>query len=66
MLWKNIHSKALIVKHISMLLRRVLSAPGYLLIIIMTIPRLGQLIKSRRREIKESKVSDEAVFQKYS
>jgi GT2 family glycosyltransferase len=66
MLWKNIHSKALIAKHVSMLLRRVLSAPGYLLIIIMTIPRLGQLIKSRRREIKESKVSDEAVFQKYS
>jgi GT2 family glycosyltransferase len=66
MLWKNIHSKALISKHINMLIRRVLKSPGYILIIFMAITRIGQLIRSRRKELKECVVSDEAVFHKYS
>ncbi len=65
MLWKNIHSKALLTKHFNNLIRRALKSPGYMLIIFMTLPKLSRLIKARRREIKESVVSDEAVFQKY-
>lgn len=65
MLWKNIHSKAFMSKHINYLLRRIIKTPGYLLVIFMTFPKLNRLIKARRKEIKDSVVSDEAVFQKY-
>lgn len=65
MLWKNIHSKALMSKHRSYLLRRVFKTPGYLLIIFMALSRFDRLMKARRKELKESTVSDEAVFQKY-
>ena len=66
MLWKNIHSKTLITKHVKALVKRIFKSPGYLLIILMAFSKFGQLLKSRRKEIKESNVSDEAVFQKYS
>lgn len=65
MLWKNIHSKSYLSKHFNYLIRRVFRSPGYLYIIFMTLSRLNRLIKARRKEIKESTVSDEAVFQKY-
>lgn len=65
MLWKNIHSKSYMSKHFNYLIQRVLKSPGYLLIIFMALTKMSKLIKSRRKEIKESVVSDEAVFQKY-
>lgn len=65
-IWKNIHSKPLITKHINYLIRTILKKPSYLIILIMAFSRFPQLLKSRKKEIKESKVSDEAVFQKYS
>lgn len=65
MIWKNIHSKALMTKHINNLFKRTLKNPGYILIIFMALSKIGQLLKSRQREIKECRVSDEAVFQKY-
>jgi GT2 family glycosyltransferase len=65
MLWKNIHSKAFMSKHINYLIRRVFKTPGYLLIIFMAFLKFDRLIKARKKEIKESIVSDEAVFQKY-
>ena len=66
MLWKNIHSKSLMRKHLQSLLLRVLRSPGYLKIVGMALLRFGQVLKARRKEIKECVVSDEAVFQKYS
>ena len=62
MLWKNIHSIALIKKHIPAILLRALSHPGYFIIIFMALGRIGICLRQRRKEIKESVVSDEAVF----
>jgi GT2 family glycosyltransferase len=64
--WKNLTSKNLFKKHISGLLRRVVKHPGYLLIVLMTLPRLSLAIKKHKKEIKESKISDEAIFTKFS
>ena len=65
MLWKNIHSRNLISKHIKALLIRALKSPGYIIIVIMALSKIGLVLKARQKEIKESIVSDEAVFQKY-
>lgn len=62
MLWKNIHSKNLIKKHIVAMFLRALRHPGYFIIIFMALMRIGICLKQRRKEIKESKVSDEAIF----
>lgn len=66
MLWKNIHSRSLMTKHINGILTRVLKNPGYIIIIFMALFKIGLVIKARQKEIKESYVSDEAVFQKYA
>jgi len=65
MIWKNIHSKSFMTKHINYLFKRVATGPGYVLIILMALSKINRLLKARRKEIKESVVSDEAVFQKY-
>lgn len=65
MLWKNLHSKAMFEKHLNGLFKRILKNPRYLRIILMSLFKLGLVIKARRKEIKECIVSDEAVFQKY-
>lgn len=64
-IWKNIHSPALIRNHILGVLRRTLRHPGYFRIILMAIGRLGIALRQRKKEIKLSKVSDEAVFMRY-
>ncbi len=66
MLWKNITSPNLTRKHIAGLLRRLVMHPGYIRVIIMAVGRLGIALQKRKREVKESKVSDEAVFAKYA
>ena len=66
MLWKNIHSKPLMKKHLNGLLSRLFKSPGYFLILFMALAKINTVLRSRRKEIKECKVSDEAVFQKYS
>lgn len=66
MLWKNIHSKTLISKHIKYLLLRAFKNLGYFYIIFMALAKIGLVLKARQKEIKECVVSDEAVFQKYS
>ena len=53
-------------KHINGLLRRIIKSPGYLLIILMALSKIGLVLKARQKEIKECVVSDEAVFQKYA
>ncbi|KKP48292.1 MAG: Glycosyl transferase, family 2 [Candidatus Woesebacteria bacterium GW2011_GWA1_33_30] len=65
MLWKNIHSKNLIKKHIPAIILRALRHPGYFLIIFMALGRLNIALKARKKEIKECKVSDEAIFANY-
>lgn len=65
MLWKNIQSKKLIHKHIIAILTRALKHPGYFVIIFMALLRLPVALKLRKKEIKESVVSDEAIFAKF-
>lgn len=66
MLWKNIHSRTLIKKHVLAIISRFLRHPGYIKVIFSALFKLPTVLKERRREIKECVVSDEAVFQKYS
>ncbi len=66
MLWKNIQSKSFLQKHFNELLKRLYSHPGYLLVVFMALMRITTVFKLRNKEIKESVVSDEAVFQRYS
>ena len=65
MLWKNIHSSNLVKKHITAILKRSFQHPGYLKVILSALLKLPLVLKARQKEIKESVVSDEAVFQKY-
>ncbi len=66
MLWKNITSANLMRKHIVGLIARTLRHPGYIRIVLMALGRLGIALERRKKEIKESKISDEAVFSRYS
>lgn len=61
-IWKNITSPNLIRKHIIGVFARVAKHPGYIRIIIMSLGRLGMALKKRKKEKKETKISDEAIF----
>lgn len=63
-IWKNIHSKKFINNHIFAMFKRMFSHPGYLIIILMALSKLGITLKARKKEMKESKVCDEAVFER--
>ncbi|EKE12508.1 MAG: glycosyl transferase family protein [uncultured bacterium] len=65
LIWKNIHSPKLIRNHISGVFRRLLKHPGYVRVILMALSRLGTVLKERKKEIRLSKVSDEAVFMNF-
>ena len=64
-IWKNLTSPILIRKHILGLLGRLTGHPGYIRVIIHCIFKFRKIIKARKKEIKESKVSDEAIFAKF-
>ncbi|MBP9758718.1 glycosyltransferase family 2 protein [Candidatus Dojkabacteria bacterium] len=64
-LWKNIHSKNMLNKHFASIMKRTLKHPGYMKVIFSALFKLPLVLKERKKEIKESIVSDEAVFQKY-
>ncbi|MDI6785136.1 MAG: glycosyltransferase [bacterium] len=65
-IWKNIHSKSLIRKHILGVISRTLKHPGYLRVVLMALMRLKIAMKARKKEIKEGKVGDEAIFSMFS
>ncbi len=60
--WKNLGSSALFKKHIVFMLNRAFRHPGYFIVIIMALTKLRTVALARRKEIKESKVSDETIF----
>lgn len=63
--WKNLTSQNLFRKHITELLKRMVSHPGYIQIVIMAALKLPRVVKARRKERKESKLSDEAIFARF-
>ncbi len=65
-IWKNIHSQAMIKKHIDSILRRAIKNLGYFRIIFIAMLSLPLVLKLRRKEIKESIVSDEAIFSRFN
>lgn len=64
--WKNLHSPILIKKHILAVLTRSVKHPGYLRVLFMALARLPLALRQRKKELKESKVSDEAIFAQFS
>lgn len=66
MLWKNIQSNKMIQNHVIAIITRALRHPGYFIIIFMALLRLPIALRARKKEIKESIVSDEAIFAKFN
>jgi GT2 family glycosyltransferase len=64
-IWKNLTSTNLFKKHLAGLFSRTLRHPGYLRIVLMALTRINIVIKHRRKEIKETKVSDEAILTRF-
>lgn len=64
-IWKNITSTRLMKKHIRGLISRTLRHPGYIRIVIMAFLKIRIVFKRRRKEKKEAKVADEAVFARF-
>lgn len=65
LIWKDVTSPDLIRKHVVGVLRRVLQHPGYIVIIVMALSKIRKVLKLRRKEMKQTKVSDEAVFARF-
>ncbi len=65
-IWKNVTSKRLFRKHIKAVLLRAIRNPGYIRIIYMAWKKRKIVFKKRKIEAKLSKVSDEAVFAKFT
>lgn len=65
-IWKDLTSARLIRKHVSGLFKRIVIHPGYLRIVFMALSKIGIVIKERGKERKEAKVSDEAIFARFS
>lgn len=66
MLWKNVTSPALIKRHVIGVLGRLVRHPGYIRIVLMALGRLGIALEKRKKEMKESRVSDEAIFARFA
>ena len=64
-IWKNVTSKNLFKKHVISLFKRAFRHPGYLRIILMAFLKLRLVRERRKKEIKESKVSDETIFARF-
>ncbi len=64
-IWKNITSPQLLKRHFAGLIKRISRHPGYLRIVFLALKKIRIVIKARRKEIKEGKISDEAIFAKF-
>lgn len=65
-IWKNLTSRNLVNKHKQFLLKRILRHPKYLIIFLMAVLKLRDVRNTRKVEIKEAKLSDEAIFAKFN
>ncbi|KKR70230.1 MAG: hypothetical protein UU12_C0026G0003 [Candidatus Woesebacteria bacterium GW2011_GWA2_40_7b] len=64
-IWKNLTSIRFTRKHILGLVKRVVTHPGYLRIVIMALIKIGPVLKARVKETKEAKISDELIFSRF-
>jgi GT2 family glycosyltransferase len=65
-IWKNIHSTNFMRKHVAGIFIKLIKNPLYLKILLTAALKMPAILKERRREIRESKVSDEAIFSRFS
>lgn len=65
LIWKNLTSANLFKRHLKGLTERILKNPGYLRIVFMALTRLGTVMRARKKEKKETKLSDEQIFSKF-
>ncbi len=63
--WKNLTSPYLFRRHIAGLLNRMVRRPGYIRIVFMALLKIRQVWKARKKEKKETKISDEAIFARF-
>jgi GT2 family glycosyltransferase len=63
--WKNLTSTNLTKKHVAGLLKRMAAHPGYIRIFFAALGKIGVVLRERKKEIKESKISDEAIFSRF-
>ena len=61
-IWKNLTSQSLFRRHVTGLFKRLARPPGYLRIVLVALLRLREVKRARRKEKKETIVSDEAIF----
>jgi GT2 family glycosyltransferase len=64
-IWKNLTSSQLFRKHIAGLFKRIGKHPGYLRIVFTALLNIKSIIKARNKELKEGRISDEAIFAKF-
>jgi len=63
--WKNITSSIFFKRHIVSLIKKILKHPGYLRIVTLAITKLPIVLGEREKEVKETTISDEALFAKF-
>lgn len=63
--WKNITSKTLMKSHIQAVMARIGKHPGYIKVVLAALLNLKYVLQAREREMRDSKLSDEAVFAKF-
>lgn len=64
-IWKNLTSQNMFRKHMIGLMRRVVRHPGYIIIVLAALLKMGIILKARKKEKKQCKVSDEAIFARF-
>ena len=64
-IWKNITSPYLFRRHVAGVLTKVVRHPGYIRIVLMALFKMKQVLRARKKEKKETKISDEAIFARF-
>lgn len=64
-IWKNLTSKTLFRKHLLGLISRTIKHPGYFLVVVSALAAAPAILKARKVEMREGKISDEAIFAKF-
>lgn len=63
--WKNINSNTYFKQHMLSVLKRAIAHPGYFRVILEALKKRELVLKRRKREKLDAKLSDEAVFSKF-
>jgi GT2 family glycosyltransferase len=64
-IWKNLTSQNMFRKHVLGLMARIIRHPGYIRIVFSALIKMRVITKARKKEKKQCKVSDEAIFAKF-